>query len=331
MDSKQLYRALCARLQVQPDSHGEAHVACPKCGKEPKRGQVHFSFSERGGFCMVCGQATSLAALARIFAPDQATEYTAHFTPSVARPKAQPTVDFQRLAAQYAGAPGVTARWRAYKPVSEQLVAAYRLGYGAFPQYTSKCQHHRLMVPLIAQGQVVGFRGRSLGCDCGKWLSPAGSRMVLCNGERLTGNEHAGLGYAWGTRRILWRELWVVENPIDAILAEMLWPEVAVVATLGVAMWQEEWTALVAAAGPKIVRILYDNDRPGNGGGAQGRRDWLATHERDIEPGAQRLARRLRVAGLRVRVEQWPEDAPIHADVGDLIVGELRNRSAVTV
>jgi hypothetical protein len=332
MNAEDLFSTLCSRLNAQPDSHGEAHVPCPNCGKEPKPGQVHFSFSVRGGYCMVCGEAYSLPTLARIWGQSERGAFDVHeFTPiqrhhpadevatDIAKEKAR-LADFDRLATIFAKSQDALPQWLAYKRVPDYLVEAYRLGYGAYPQYTSKCSHRRLQVPLVERGQVIGFRSRSVGCDCAKWLSPVGSRTLLYNGERLTRGPHNGMGFARNARVPHGDVLYIVENPVDAILLEHCTPEVCAVATLGVTMWQPEWTELVVHAKPALVVVAYDNDRPGNGGGIPGRDAWLRDHPKDIVPNGVKLVNALLTAGVNARLFPWA-DSPIKADIGDLITG----------
>jgi len=329
MSENSLFARLCARLAANPDSQGEVHVDCPFCGKEAKRGQTHASFSERGFHCFVCGQGTSLAHLAEMLLGREAPEPVVPAYPRQTERARKPVVpgrldEFSRLAELYASSTVALAYWLKYKPVPEEAVSAYRLGLGAYPKHMSRCEHQRLQVPLIAQGKVVGFRGRQLvwRCSCGKWLSPSGSRMILYNGERLTGEPHEGMGYAYGWRPIAGKVLFIVENPIDALLLEARYPRVCAVATLGVTIWQAAWTELVARARPGLVIVAYDNDRPGNGGGQRGKEAWLADpkHKQDIVPNGIRLANRLLEAGVRARLVQWA-GYPLKTDVGDALKG----------
>ena len=46
---EQIYWQLVDALGAQVAGNGEAHCACPACGKEAKRGQTHFSFRECRG------------------------------------------------------------------------------------------------------------------------------------------------------------------------------------------------------------------------------------------------------------------------------------------
>lgn len=322
-----MFPAMCAQLGLRPDRRGEAHVACPFCGKEPKRGQTHFSFSERGGYCWVCGNSAGLGQLAKLFGLDGEAVERARYMPRRARPELveEPPADFGKLARRYADHYQCVERWQQYKPLPETVIRSYGLGYGEHPPYTSKCQHARLQVPLVANGKVVGFRSRSVSCDCPKWLSPKGSRMVLYNGERL-GAKGSDLGWAAGRCRAHGRVLYIVENPIDALLMEHIWsPEVVAIATLGVANWKDHWTALVRRASPALVVVAYDNDRPGNGGGLRGREAWLAAHSRDIEPNGVKLVNRLLEAGVDSELYDWG-DAPLGADVGAMLAEESLRR-----
>jgi len=314
-----LFDDLCYRLGLRPDHRGYVQADCPWCGKEAKRGQSHFSFNAYGGSCFVCGEHAGLREIARLFGVEgdgPAPARHAVQRPKAPRPAARPHADFEALALVYATRLDAVAAWQAYKPISAETVRAYRLGLGPAPLYASKCPHERLQVPLIAEGRVVGFRSRTLACGCAKWLSPGGSKMILYNGERLLG-PGPGMGLATaGLAR--GRVLWIVENPIDALMLEALRPDFCAVATLGVSMWQTEWTAIVRASVPRGVMVCYDNDRPGNGGGERGRAAWMATHPRDIMPNGVRLVNALLAAGVRARLYDWG-DAPLKADIGDML------------
>jgi len=306
-DNRELFEELCRRLGVEPDRRGEAHIPCPACGKEVKRGHVHFSFSERGGACMVCGYRAGLVQLARVLGAETRPWQP---PPPKRRPKreAPRPWDFEALAASYEAHPDRVRLWQSYKPLSVETIRRYRLGVGPLPLYSSRCGHERLQVPLIDDGRVVGFRSRQLGCACaGKWLSPTGTRLVLYNAHVLEGR--------YGVR------ICILENPIDALLAQERAPGIVFLATLGVSMWRPEWTERLRAARPVSVVVGYDNDRPGNGGGARGREAWLETHARDIVPGGVRLCNILNEAGVRARLLRWPASAPLKADFGLALAG----------
>ncbi len=303
-DQKDLFWALCRHLGVEPDRRGESHCTCPACGKQAKRGSVHFSFGVNGGFCFVCQFKCSLHTLAAHYGLDDA----APVEPRPARPPRHRydvlEHDPDDLARRYAAQPEAVEQWQAYKPLSVETIRRYQLGYGVFPAHSSQCTHPRLIVPLFAGGRCVGFRGRSTGCACPKWLSPGGSRMVLYNAHDVTG-----------------KLLWVVENPVDALLLEAYDARCAAVATLGVTIWTDEYTELVRPA--RKVVVAYDADAPGNGGGRAGREAWLATHDRLIEPNGVKLVNRLLAAGIRAVLFPWPEGTPVHTDIGALIAERM--------
>jgi hypothetical protein len=278
---------------------------CPFCGKEPKRGHVHFSFSERGGKCFCCGQSASLLRLAELWGHGTPQPALAPAPALKSRPAQRAVRNWDALVAQYAANPRRLEAWASYKPLPEGVIRARRLGLGAFPRHLSKCQHERLMVPLYEDGRCVGIRGRSLGCSCGKWLSPLGSRCVLYNAERL--------GQARG------KVVFVVENPIDALMLELLHSGVVAVATLGVSMWQDAWTDLLRRCGARRVVVAFDNDVPGNGGNDAARASWLARHGSLPVRGGIRLVNRLLEAGIPARLYDWG-DAPVGADIGSVLL-----------
>ena len=64
--------------------------------------------------------------------------------------------------------------------------------------------------------------------------------------------------------------------------------------------------------------VAYDNDRPGNGGGAAGREAWLAEHGKDIEPNGVKLVNRLLKAGVKATLMDWG-GYPLKTDIGMLV------------
>ncbi len=333
MDSEERFERLLIHYAVTPDRKGECWVTCPACGKEGH----HFSFSVRGAHCFVCGFKSGLAELCRMAgiedsAPiDKAAWREARARRErAARPAQQVRVSFAALAEQYAHRPDRFERWAQYRPLPPSVIDGYGLGIGAYPRGVSACQHDRLQVPITDGAQVIGLRGRQIVCDCqmrdgkpARWLSPLGSTMSLFNGRRLGPQDGIGLGFALGERRIQGGILYIVENPIDALMMELADPDGCAVGTLGVSNWRPAWTQAVGQARPAVVIIAFDNDRPGNGGGERGRQEWLKTHGRDIKPGAQRIAEEIAAlhAGIRVEIAEWPKDAPQKVDVGDALLG----------
>lgn len=241
------FAQLCQGLGLHPDRKGEVWLKCPSCGKE----RDHFSFSANGAFCLKCGYKPRLRALfeALIGGVVIAPASLPVVTPARPRPW-QPRA--RALAESFAATPGQVAAWQRYKPLPEAVIRARRLGLGIFPGGLHfkqdgewrACRHRRLIVPLYAASEVVGFRCRAFECGCKKWLSPGGSSLMLYGAEHV----RAGLPLA------------IVENPIDSLLIESNWGWAAV-ATLGVTVWKEGYTAQVAPAAQ--ICVAFDNDDPG--------------------------------------------------------------------
>ena len=299
-----LFNHLCHHYTVHPDRRGEAHVDCPNCGKEAKRGQTHFSFSESGGHCFICDFSCSLNRLAQIAGLvdtdsdewEPPVQYHHKKKPKRIYPWQSQT---DELAEQYASAPGVVEAWQRYKPISEQMIKQHRLGLGTFPKYTSRCQHQRLMVPLIDfDGKIVGFRGRAIDCDCKAWLSPAGNQATLYNWQSVTPG----------------CVLFIVENAIDALMVTER-TEAVGVATLSISYWYDEWLNFLLEIQPSHIEVAYDNHRQGNG---NGKAEWLAKHDKDIMPMGVKLTNRLREAGLPAYLFDWGNER-LGMDMGELL------------
>lgn len=318
-----LFENLCRHYNVVADRRGEAHVDCPWCGKEAKRGQTHFSFSERGAHCWVCGRSSSLIGLAQKIEGGIDVPSETRYTPKRRKPRRWDVLDHgPRLFAEYSRHQSRWHLWSNYASAiaTESIVSAH-LGVGAYPQWGSKCRHERLQVPLLCNGKVVGFRGRALECGCDKWLGPAGNpSKFLYNGATLLPAQTWGA--ALGERCYIGdchipnigERVWIVENPIDALLIAQNGERA--VATLGVTIWHDAWTALLRG---HDVLVTYDNDAPGNGGGQKGVAQWIAAHPGAAPPlNGQRLASCLVRAGIRAVAWEWRE-APLKTDVGDLL------------
>jgi hypothetical protein len=327
-DNRDLFAMLCQHLALEPDRRGEVHCVCPHCGKEPERGQVHFSFSERGGKCFVCGQGIGLYTLAQRYGlVGEGGDDKYLPAPAPRRKERTPwgkVRDYARYLEEYAHHADRVALWQAYKPVPAHLIDLYSLGVGVFPSHTSRCTHPRLMVPIIAGGKVIAFRGRAIACDCGKWLSNKGYEATLFHGERLLSGSYRTFGWAPDDgRKAAGRVVFIVENPIDAILYEHMDPRKVALATCSVSYWDDLWTEGLRRQGPKVVVVFFDNDRPGNGGGRAGQEAWLAEHSQDIVPSGVRLVNRLNAAGVPAILAPWPADRALKADIGDELKGEL--------
>lgn len=298
-----LFERLCRHYDARPDRRGEVHVDCPFCGKEAKRGQTHFSFSEQGCSCFVCGNGGSLARLAKIAGLNGDDEWQAPIQYK-SKPKPKRVYSWQSraedLAQQYQSAPRLVELWQAYKPVSEETIKKHRLGVGVFPKYTSRCQHPRLMVPLIDfDGKIVGFRGRRIDCDCNTWLVPGGCKKTLYNWQVLGEGQF----------------IFIVENAIDALLVGERLTGAVAVATLSISYWEDAWLEKLIAAKPARIDVAFDNHRPGNG---NGKKEWMKKHKTDALPMGIKLTNRLRKAGLPAFLFDW-KDEPIGMDIGEML------------
>lgn len=283
-----LFLDLVRTTNAVVDRHGEAFISCPSCGHVSSPRNIHFSFSERGGFCFSCGYRTSLAKLAAQLGQEHIQLQPAVKTPEPLKKPVSWLFDIEHLIEKYAAHRASYELWGAYKPVSRENIVKFRLGVGVLP--ASRCHHERLIVPIFDGTMCVGVRGRSISCDCGKWLAPGGtdiSMYPLYNQQALA---PGGI-------------VWIVENPIDALLVGQFTPFVGV-ATYSVAYWQERWSSALLAAKPAHVIVAFDNDVPGNGGNVS---EWLAAHPgaRLPQPAGPRLANRLLGEGIPARLFDW--------------------------
>lgn len=327
------YPDLLTATQASPNHKGEAWIDCPNCGKPSS--SRHCSFSERGWHCFACGAGGGLSMLARLFglAADAAAPAVLP-QPRPERPRKEPRPTWTAQARVFAQHPETMARWQAYKPLPADVIVDRMLGVGVLPvgkHHASgwqPCEHERLTVPLISGGRVIGYRARADVCDCNRWLSPSGSRLHLYNGARLLSPRMRAHADALevcdtvGEWTAEGRELVIVENPIDASLAEELW-SMPFVGTMGVSNWRAVWTQLVAASGATAVIVCFDNDLAGNGGGVHREQllaDYQARHGRPWTGRARgpALVDELRDAGAPAHLYDW-KDAEPKTDIGDVI------------
>lgn len=318
MTTMSLFPALCQQLGVVPDRRNEAHATCPACGKEPKRGQVHFSFSENGAKCFVCGTAYSLAGLAArldIIDLPAMPRQVRHYTPPTPRPWQD---DPEALVSRYTGALDRVDQWRAYKPLSIDTIARWELGVGVLP--SCACVHRRLVYPIRIAGRVVGLRGRRFACPescpAAKVAQAAGSRMELFNMDGLRDGA----------------EVMICENAIDAILAMQEWPELVAVAIGGAAMWDDDWTVVIAAHRPKRVTVALDNDLAGCPNFETLTREsalWRETHGAPAPfPNGPKIVHLLRSADVNAECWKWPKGSALHYDLGAWLSDADRRRIA---
>jgi hypothetical protein len=330
MNADNLFARLVSFTHGEVDRTGECHIPCPACGHPSSPRNPHASFDAEHGFhCFVCGQGYSLPGLAKAVGLDDNT-YIPPPPTRIEKPvKNAPSwlKNAQDYLDGYTSDLTVYDRWQAYKPLDPDLIRAYRLGVGVLPPYSSRCPHPRLIVPLLAGGEIRGFRGRSLGCDCGKWLSAstmADWTKFLFNGgclvqDQATARErnlgYSNSGYARG------ETLLILENPADAILAEQklgVWA----VATLGVTIWRDDWTQSLIECKPSSIVVGYDADMAGNLRTPQMEREWLAKNPkaRTIPiPNGVRLVNHLLKAGLPASLFRWPKTAPPKCDIGQVL------------
>lgn len=302
-----LFADACRRFNVQPDRRGEAHLRCPNCGKEPERGQVHFSFNASAGYCFVCGHKTSLAAL---LGQERPAVYTPPPPPKPKRPASWrwEAEDIVRAACQ---ASDRIQRWREYRPLSLESITHFRLGVGALP--AASCQHRRLLFPVYKERRIVALVGRRLDCDCPqKALVAAGSETVLFNGDKLRPGA----------------EVVVTENRVDAILAGQHWPEIVAVGAGSCSYWRG-FVDEIAASRPAKVTVWFDNDAPGCPNTetyAQHVKEALAAGKTPVEPHGIQLVNALRKRGVKAEPWPWPAGTPRKADPGEFMTELLLKR-----
>jgi hypothetical protein len=297
------FAELCQGLHATPDRKGEVWVPCPQCGKKGN----HFSFSQRGAKCFVCGYRPPLAKLFEALvggAPVTAAPRPAA-RPAPPKPWQRRALD---LARGFAQTPGTVEAWQRYKPLPADVVAEHVLGLGIFPgglydeKHQVRCTHRRLIVPLFSDGDVTGFRCRAIECGCTRWLSPGGSKLTLYNAGAIRMGE----------------ALTIVENPIDALLVGAAWDQAAV-ATLGVSIWNDGYTGVLQLTQPSLVCVAFDNDAPGNATDPAILAAWRTAHPRVPPPqNGLRLVNRLLQAGFRAFPFDWT-GYRAGADIGELI------------
>lgn len=311
--SDTLFQHVHAALGGKRNRRGWYDCDCPFCGKEAKRGQVHFSYSEMGYRCWVCCAAGNLSALAEHLRinPDRSLvqwQRREREPLPVARWRQNPT----ELLRRYQEHPDRYRAWRSYKPLSAATIDRYGFGLGRLPfqreggeWYMSRQEW--LIVPLWEAGHLVGLRGRNLGNDGPKWLSAAGTNYTL-----------------WGVDYVRAGSItWLCENYVDAAWLMQERPTDYAVAIGGATTWQASWADMLAGRKPQTVIVALDNDLPGQAVGEFRRQleaEWVS--ERNSEPptaNGPRIANALRSAGVNAVLFQWPSEAPHKAGVDWLL------------
>lgn len=333
------FEQVCSALGVSPESGKTYYIKCPNCGKAGK----HFSFSQRWALCFKCGYRPTFKELLKDLGHEPV-----EVEPSRPVKPQRWQKNAEELVQEFTQTPNNVSAWQSYKPLPEEVIMAYRLGLGVFPNLWFgsdpgrqpdfvdpqggphwKCSHPRLIVPLYGAGKVVGWRCRSIGCTCPRWLSPSGSRLLLYNGGRIgSPNLDSGIGDCFLPPPET-RVLFIVENPLDALLIEHYWHHWAV-ATLGVSIWRPGWTKLLLGLEIESV-VAYDNDAPGNTTDPEILRLWHDTHP-GIEPplNGPKLVRKLRLSGQRSRLYRWPNGMEKGTDTGDLFMDKKTRKPSAT-
>lgn len=295
------YAQLVHAFSAAPNSKGEVWMACPQCHK----GGRHFSFSPNGCFCFKCGFKASLRALYEQLVGGRPVQAAARPDVPPAKPRAWQRHALE-LALDFAQTPGTAAAWKRYKPLDDTAIRVGMLGLGVWPgglwdSQKRQCTHRRLIVPLFSGSDVVGFRCRAFECACTKWLSPAGTRLVLYGAESIQPG----------------RPLTILENPVDRWLVDSHWGEAAV-ATMGVTVWKDAYTTHLRQAAPSQVCVAYDNDASGNATDPAILAEWAAKHPNIAPPLAGfKLVKNLRAAGFDAFAFDWA-GYPAGADIGSL-------------
>ena len=304
----ELMTAVHNKLRGDNRKGHDYHTDCPFCGKAAKRSQTHFSYSEHGYKCHVCGEGGGLYKLAQHLGHD--TERVEYTPPKPKPPKPPAAWMDSNVTFSFSAHPGRYELWQSYKPLSKATINRANLGVGVLP--ASRCNHERLIVPIYSGGKLVCLRGRAIGCDCGKWLASGGwslDDLPLYNIDALP---DGGV-------------LWLVENPIDALMIGEA-TDYTGVATLGVTYWRDHWLEAIVEKRPSLVVVAYDNDLPGNGGAWQ-RQAMLSAWRKNIPPDSKVkpprawgvwLVNKLLRAGLPIELYDW-KDAPPKTDIGSLL------------
>lgn len=344
-----LLTALLDRLGASLDHNGRAHADCPFCGADgfSRTGRAAYHFyvydlpGRQGACCQVCGWRGSYRDLADHFdlhgyAPPAPREQI----PVAPAPWTHPGALAHYRAFQRRQWPAVARAWQAYKPLDELTIETADLGLGRLPMWSERKRawymhrFDRLIVPLIADGQLVGLRGRAIdpADDGPKWLTASTSTSVLMGLDAVT----PGSIVVW------------CENLVDRLLAAASDPRAVYVASGGVS-WQVDWLDQLIARSPRAILIFFDNDLagcPSDQAYTQGHREWLSTMQDRLAQGkisaiphapeprgpklANELLKRRDAAGkqIAIRVHRWPSNRPLHWDLGSEVSTSARLEAA---
>lgn len=315
---------------------------CPFCGYR-KKGAA--AFHETYGFkCFKCQKRPTLEELIALAGGVVDESSLMRLPPAAPKPMQAWQFDPMAYHRRYIAPLDLAARWAAYKPISEESIMRYQLGYGTLPPhsfdgdrpiYTMGCDHKRLIYANLENRdrQPTAFRGRQVTCECKdsggdrlKWITVKGALAWLW-GESL-------LAQAEG------RSVIVVENPIDAILTMQAMPDViAVAGTGGASTWRPDWTRAIALAAPASVLVALDNDLIGypNRETAIAQLDsWIAkqTAKHGQRPSEAAIAQQagkamgpkiangLRAEGAKADLWHWPDGTAAKMDFGQYLIDQ---------
>lgn len=318
--STTIYQRLLDHYQPQYGRTWKS-ISCPSCAHvADKSSRAATSMSENGWKCQVCGESGDLWDLAkRCGLADMAVETHRNDSQTRSEQKrlpAQWTRKPQAYLDKFLEHPERLQRWQAYKPLSLEAISRYKLGYGVLP--ASKCQHPRLIVPLFSNGQIVGFRGRAVRCQCTKWLSSGGSVNTCIGLDDIQTGDRVAL----------------IESEVDRILCQERNPAVKMLALpFGVASWQDTWTAELVTRKPQHVLIILDNDLAGNPNTEAyhyGLEQWNRKMDQMLKegkikskaapqyPNGWKYLKQFRAAGLNADRYIWPNGTPYKYDIGEM-------------
>lgn len=302
-----LFDTIHAHLQGTPTRRGWFDADCPNCGKEVERGQTHFGYDGTRAHCFVCGWSGGLDKLSELLRLDIGGYIAPVRVEQPVKEIARWRLNPWKLLTQYHEHPERLDRWHSYKPLTDNNIGRYGLGFGRLPfqqkngeWYMSRLEW--LIVPIYEDGALIALRGRNVTDDGPKWISATGSSYGLFNVENVK----------------IGANCFLCENYIDAIWLEQMHSDWSCVAIGGATTWRREWASRLVAMQPGLIVVALDNDLPGNGGGHL--RDeliaeWIREHPRAAIPIANgpRIANDCIRAGLRTLLFQWPDSAPAKA------------------
>lgn len=311
-----LVRHTNGKVRREKGDNPQCDIDCPDCG----RGRKHFGFSLKGANCFGCGYKTSLQGLAARLGLDQSTPYQAREYEQQEQPElpAYWQKNPQKYLDRFTSHPDVYARWSQYKPLSMNTIARHKLGVGVLP--SSQCKHTRLIVPILFDGRILGFRGRALTCACTKdcpkdckrhcprWLSALNTKTTLYGVEDIQPGD-----------KVFW-----VENHVDALLVHELMPEFkGVASTSGAGAWKN-LIPLLAARKPGLVVVALDNDLVGNPNSqtyVKLAREFREKNGRaPHKPNGYQIMAALCQSRVRCTMWQWPDGTPAKYDMGSFLM-----------